>query len=464
MENSSAMYIINSVTKLLHENNRISSLESGFPLSISNLIFYFTHLTNTKSRNKRNYTPKTIESYIFYLKRYHRENNLPQTSFCDPEFLDFEASNYTSLIIDKSQDSIEITEKSSIDSDSESDIDPIPKKALINYDSKIKSITRLLSTNNKIPKGTTGFPISIECLVFYVQHLQTRVLNNTLALKSMDRYIEFLKSFHRLNNLSMNAFNSPEYVKLYNIVFKSIDSVSIYSSDSDIDVLMQEQTEQTTEQTETSISSKKILESNEYIWKSITKLLQDTRKISKNESGFPITVENLILYITKLKSRSDISQQTMKVYLSNLKRYHRIHDLDTSAFDNQVFIDYWKIQIGKGKVLSNVEIDTFSEDFQAEYSKGRTCFVKSVTTVVDEVSDQKNHLVLISDQDFKNDPVSIALNNDSAYKLAKLKMVLKVKEREILNMNDSITSLMEFVNGDQDKGDIFYYFATTGKL
>ena len=92
------MYIVNAVTRLLRENNRISAPESGFPLSESNLLFYCTHLSNSKSRMKKEYTAKTIEKYIIYLKQYHRENNMSLVAFSSRKFLNFELSYYTSFL------------------------------------------------------------------------------------------------------------------------------------------------------------------------------------------------------------------------------------------------------------------------------------------------------------------------------------------------------------------------------
>ena len=195
------------------------------------------------------------------------------------------------------------------------------------------------------------------------------------------------------------------------------------------------------------------IEKNKFLSNNLTKLLLENKRIKKGESGFPISTENLIFYMSHLRNRvnkSQISHKTMERYINYIKNYHREHQLSQNAFMSKQFLEYQR-----GKIPQD---DSFSDDFQVEYSRNRK-HKRNFKTVVFDVVDDSDDCFIDRLDDFNDNYKGIVDNNDRDYVLRKLNVLSRVKRQDILNANDQINTLIGMVKNGREKDDIFYYFA-----
>lgn len=140
------------------------------------------------------------------------------------------------------------------------------------------------------------------------------------------------------------------------------------------------------------------------IIRSVTRLLIDNNKISKTESGFPISSENLIFYISHLRRRvlnEKISDKSVHDYLSQVKSYHRKQNLFLDAFNDQKFINFWKSQLRNRRNKAGSRRDSFCSfiedaDVQVEFSSSHSSSSKKVV-----VEDEERYDTVLSKAQMK---------------------------------------------------------------
>ena len=119
------------------------------------------------------------------------------------------------------------------------------------------------------------------------------------------------------------------------------DSSGSYSSDSSIPVEQQVVVDDSSE-SEIEQKNYKISREVENVPKSVAAFLISNNMISNNETVFPISAENLIVYLKYLKNRvltRKIAKRTLERYIGCLKRYHSQTNLSLDAFSNSEFIE-----------------------------------------------------------------------------------------------------------------------------